>query len=147
MSNIPGLKKFSEIERVPSWIVNECERWRMEQIRSGRIPTKSELEEYRRKLEAGTITHLDNPEDLYSIDPEAIVSGPFVPIGYAHSTNGCCEGRRVIITRNERLDGSMNYSAQCACGGWCTTGCDTPEEALRHYIRMSAGENIYGGMD
>lgn len=158
MGSVSGLKKFSEVERVPGWIVNECDRWRLAQMRAGHFPNRAELEAHRRELEARgrarivaqngyteLITFLESPEALYSIDPDAVVYPPHVPIGYAYAENGCCSGRLVVITQNERPDGTMNYSAQCACDGWCTTGCDTPEKALEHYERMSAGENLYGG--
>lgn len=45
------LKKLSEVERVPAWICDECDRWRLQQIREGRIPKRAELEQYRRQLE------------------------------------------------------------------------------------------------
>ena len=58
--------------------------------------------------------------------------------------NGCHSDRPIVVTTNTREDGSINYSAQCACDGpWCTTGCNTPEKALDHYRRMTQGEILY----
>lgn len=60
--------------------------------------------------------------------------------------NGCCRDLPVLLTANWiKEDSRWNYSCQCACDGWCTTGCKTPEEAIDHYRRMSDGENLYGG--
>lgn len=60
--------------------------------------------------------------------------------------NGCCPDLPVLLTANWiKEDSRWNYSCQCACDGWCTTGCKTPEEAIDHYRRMSDGENLYGG--
>lgn len=51
--------------------------------------------------------------------------------------NGCCEGWPIVITTNLRPDGSTNYSAQCACDGWCTNGHNTPQETVDEYWRMT----------
>ena len=59
--------------------------------------------------------------------------------------NGCCQDLPVLLTSNLRDDGSVNWSCQCACGCWCTTGCRSAEEAIRHYKRMSDGETLYSG--
>lgn len=88
---------------------------------------------------------LDDLENTYQIELRAFVARPYKPIGAAYIENGCCRNRPVLITTNKRPDGSTSYSCQCACGGWCTTGCDTASEALQHYERMSRGENLYGG--
>ena len=61
--------------------------------------------------------------------------------------NGCCPDLPVLLTANWiKEDSRWNYSCQCACDGWCTTGCKTPEEAIDHYRMMSDGENLYGGI-
>ena len=53
IEHVPNRAK-GEVERMPSWIINECDRWRVAQMRSGHFPGKSELEAYRRQLaEAG----------------------------------------------------------------------------------------------
>lgn len=57
--------------------------------------------------------------------------------------NGCCNDLPVLITTNIRPDGKTNYSAQCACGSWVTTGKDSAAEALKEYERMSRGEILY----
>lgn len=84
-------------------------------------------------------------EDVYQVEFKATISPPFTPVGFVYIRNGCCKNRPVIITENELANGKKNYSAQCACGGWCTTGCKTASDALQHYERMTAGENLYGG--
>lgn len=53
-----------------------------------------------------------------------------------HTVNGCCPGRPVIITSNPTMDGHTNYSAQCACGGWCTTGRRTARGAAEEWQKM-----------
>lgn len=60
--------------------------------------------------------------------------------------NGCCKDLPVLLTTNPRRDGSTNYSTQCACGGWCSTGRETAAQAISDYERMSDGENLYGGI-
>ena len=35
--------------------------------------------------------------------------------------------------------GGINYSCQCGCGAWCTTGHPTPVGALKDYQTMSNG--------
>lgn len=55
--------------------------------------------------------------------------------------NGCCSDRDFLLTVNpikpsaERPDG-RNYSCQCSCGSWCTTGCRTAGEAINEYLAM-----------
>lgn len=88
---------------------------------------------------------LEDLEHEYDVKFRAFVQKPFQPIGAVYITNGCCRNRPVLITANKRTNGTLNYSCQCACGGWVTTGCDTASEALQHYERMTAGENLYGG--
>jgi len=88
---------------------------------------------------------LEELEHEYDVKFRALVQAPFQPIGAAYIENGCCRNRPVLITANKRTNGTLNYSCQCACGLWCTTGCDTASEALQHYERMTAGENLYGG--
>ncbi len=51
--------------------------------------------------------------------------------------NGCCPDLPYLLTSNLTLDGSINYSCQCACGGWCTNGHITPVGAIAEYKRMS----------
>lgn len=84
-------------------------------------------------------------EHEYDVKFRAFVSYPYQPIGAAYIETGCCKNRPVLITVNKRTNGTLNFSCQCACGLWCTTGCDTASEALQHYERMSRGENLYGG--
>lgn len=60
---------------------------------------------------------------------------------YGHK-NGCCAKLPILITVNEvparnGESARLNYSAQCACGGWCTSGQRTPQAALDQYDRMT----------
>lgn len=57
--------------------------------------------------------------------------------------NGCCHDLPVLLTSNQLPDRKINYSCQCACGGWCTTGRRTPNHAINDYRRMTAGEILY----
>lgn len=60
-------------------------------------------------------------------------------IVYDH-LNGCCRSLPILVTTNTVLEGEklrLNYSAQCACGGWCTTGMWTAQGALDEYDRMT----------
>ena len=51
--------------------------------------------------------------------------------------NGCCSDLPVMLTTNIGDDGSINYSCQCACNGWHTTGHKSKEEALADYEQMT----------
>ena len=84
-------------------------------------------------------------KEHFRLEFEAHISPIYTPIAIACIDNGCCKDQPVIITANKRSDGSINYSAQCACGMWCTTGVNTASEALQRYERMTAGENLYQG--
>ena len=69
--------------------------------------------------------------NAYAIRP------PYEPVKAVKMTNGCCEGKPVILTRNHVKYGGVNYSCQCSCGGWCTSGHATPDGALDEYYIMS----------
>lgn len=56
--------------------------------------------------------------------------------------NGCHPDLPVFLTTNRKPDGNINYSCQCACDRWCTTGCTTAEEAIERYEKMTASESI-----
>lgn len=56
--------------------------------------------------------------------------------------NGCCPDLPVFLTTNKRPDGKTNYSCQCACNGWCTTGCTTAEDAIDRYWKMNVSKSI-----
>ena len=63
---------------------------------------------------------------------------------YDHK-NGCCRKLPILIVTNEVIDYDsatvrINYSGQCACGGWCTSGQRTAQEALDQYDRMTYRE-------
>ena len=74
---------------------------------------------------------------------EIDISPPYHPLKLLRIKNGCCPGRPAVLTVNAKADGSPNYSVQCACNLWCTTGCDTPEEAEDYYRGMTARQNRY----
>lgn len=62
----------------------------------------------------------------------------FYPVQILTMENGCCPDRPVVVTGNMLPAGTISYSAQCACGGWCTTGCLTTKEAVERYKKMTA---------
>ena len=57
---------------------------------------------------------------------------------YPISNNGCCDKKFFILTANEadNWKSGINYSCQCACGGWCTNGHETEQEAVEEYRKM-----------
>lgn len=67
----------------------------------------------------------------------ASVADHFLVTGIVYMKNGCCEDKPVLVTANKHPDIGINYSCQCACGAWCTTGHPTPVGALRDYQTMS----------
>ena len=72
-------------------------------------------------------------EDSFSVS----VRAPYRIVGAVHMKNGCCSDKPVLITVNTLPSGELNYSCQCACDGWCTTGRSTASKALEDYERMS----------
>lgn len=80
--------------------------------------------------------------DKIKINLNALLPAGFAPIGVIYGHNGCCHDKAYLLTVNkiekseDRPEG-LNYSCQCSCGLWCTTGCKTPEEAIAEYERMS----------
>lgn len=58
-------------------------------------------------------------------------------IGIVSIENGCCKDRSVAITKNWiGPEKRWNYSCQCACGMWCTSGHRTAGAALSEYEEM-----------
>lgn len=66
------------------------------------------------------------------------ISPAYTPVGIVFVKNGCCSDKPILITKN-MFHGKANYSCQCACGTWCTTGHPTPTGALKDYQTMSNG--------
>ena len=66
------------------------------------------------------------------------VSPSFTTVGLVYMPNGCCKDQPVLITKNY-MRGGDNYSCQCACGIWCTTGHPTVAGAIKDYQTMSNG--------
>lgn len=72
----------------------------------------------------------------------------FIPVGVFSVPKNYCphfnefngQTLDVILTANEvkEHDGTyrINYSCQCACGAWCTSGHSTPGAAVDEYMRM-----------
>jgi hypothetical protein len=66
----------------------------------------------------------------------------FVPMIYKPleihfiENNGCCEKNYFVLTSNKIPGEGINYSCQCGCGGWCTTGHRKKEDAINDYIEM-----------
>ena len=67
------------------------------------------------------------------------VSSSYNVIGIIHMKNGCCKDQSVLLTANNcsHWKNGINYSCQCACGGWCTNGHSSASEALKEYEKMS----------
>lgn len=55
------------------------------------------------------------------------VANTFEVVGVVKLENRCCKDEPVLITKTRC---SEVYSCQCNCGGWCTTGYPTMEEAI-----------------
>lgn len=70
-------------------------------------------------------------------------SSHYIPHSIIWMRNGCCRKEPVLITTNEKPGGGVNFSGQCACGGWCTNGHDTPEACVMEYQRMTAHKDRY----
>ena len=70
------------------------------------------------------------------------VRKPFKVKEIVFMPNGCCPDLPVFLTTNKRPDGKTNYSCQCACNGWCTTGCETAEKAIEKYWEMNVSKSI-----
>lgn len=77
------------------------------------------------------------PNTILEIKEECWVHDHFKIIGIAKIENGCCPGRPVLITGNWTGD-HINYSTQCACGLWCSTGCTTAGAAVSEYEKMTS---------
>ena len=75
-------------------------------------------------------------EDNCRVEFRFYVGKIYKPVAfYPIRNNGCCDKTFFILTSNETNHGT-NYSCQCGCGGWCTTGCKTEAEAVREYRKM-----------
>lgn len=64
------------------------------------------------------------------------VSPVYHVMGIVYMHNGCCKNKPVLITENHYKQG-INYSCQCSCGTWCTTGHPTVAGAVKDYQTMS----------
>jgi len=80
-----------------------------------------------------------NPKYAYLAYNKNRVKDIYRVHGVVFMKNGCCEDQPVLITANYNpsVEGGVNYSCQCGCGIWCTTGHPTPVGALRDYQTMS----------
>ncbi len=77
-------------------------------------------------------------EKTLKIETNVDVQERYTVIGIMNLENGCCLSRPVLLTFNKTnaYPSGINYSCQCACGRWCTTGHETPGEAIDDYIDM-----------
>lgn len=75
-------------------------------------------------------------EKTLKIEIPVNISSPYRVMGIVNDNNGCCEDRPILITGN-KIHNHINYSCQCACGMWCTSGHRTASEALREYEVMT----------
>ena len=72
--------------------------------------------------------------EIYRIDIDGDnIPNALIPIGALHIKNKCCENENVIVTKTKGVE---VYSCQCACGGWCTTGCRNIQDAISAWERM-----------
>ena len=84
---------------------------------------------------------------LYEESVEVATYGPYIMVGSVRIKNGCCKNKPVMITVNPLRAGRLNYSCQCACGGWCTSGHSTASKALEEYEEMSNRAIVDKAMD
>lgn len=73
----------------------------------------------------------------FRINPNRYKIVAFYPI----VNNCCCDKDFFILTANkvpvtEERPKGINYSCQCACGVWCTSGHQTEQEAVDEYRQM-----------
>ena len=61
---------------------------------------------------------------------EANVNPALTVVGVLSMINNCCPLQNVLVTKTK---GHEVYSCQCACGGWCTSGHSTIEEAITEW--------------
>lgn len=59
------------------------------------------------------------------------------PLEIVQGVNGCCKDRPIILTTNKLPNGATNYSCQCACGGWCTSGYISRQGVIKEYKEMT----------
>lgn len=82
------------------------------------------------------LQHVPGHKTRFTAEFTADIPEQFTPIGVLEIRNKCCPGRPVILTRND-YHGCDNYSAQCACGRWVTTGCGSSGAAVLEWERMT----------
>ena len=70
----------------------------------------------------------------YVVNLENVNNHLFSVVGALRIENKCCNDKNVIITKTLGAD---VYSCQCECGGWCTTGCSSIEDAIRKWKKMN----------
>jgi hypothetical protein len=64
---------------------------------------------------------------------------------YPITNNKCCDKGFFLLTANSAngWESGINFSCQCGCGGFCTTGYSTEQEAVDAYRRMCGEEDKY----
>lgn len=75
-------------------------------------------------------------DSTLKIEVPVLVSDHFAIIGIVNDSNGCCKDRPILITGNKYHE-RINYSCQCACGMWCTSGHTSASAALLEYENMT----------
>ena len=73
---------------------------------------------------------------------EICIADQYVPVRLYREANGCCKDRPFVLTTNScpvspQRPSGVNYSCQCACGTWCTTGFAEEDDAVADYRRMT----------
>lgn len=83
-------------------------------------------------------------KDVTGEEFPAYVGKIYSVVEILHTKNGCCAGAPILITENTAPDGSPNYSAQCACGGWCTSGQSSAAQAADAWQHMRGNRPARG---
>ena len=71
------------------------------------------------------------------IDMNIAQKHKLVAVIFTDRNECCCENHSApVLLTLSRLSREKVYSCQCSCGGWCTNGHSTPDEAVREYEVM-----------
>lgn len=78
-------------------------------------------------------------EDKYYVEFKFFIhKGLKIEAFYPIKDNGCCDKDFFILTSNpcDRRPDGRNYSCQCGCGMWCTSGHSKAQDAIDEYRSM-----------
>lgn len=72
--------------------------------------------------------------NVYQIEiPAENIPSAFDLVGFLNINNKCCPKKPVLITKTK---GVKVFSCQCYCGGWCTNGCESIQDAITEWQQM-----------